>query len=499
MFRNIRHLHFVGIGGIGMSGIAELLINLGYTVSGSDLRASPITRRLEQLGGKVFVGHAGEQVGNAHVVIVSSAVGDDNPEVIEATRRGIPVIPRAEMLAELMRMKYGVAVAGSHGKTTTTSMVASVLEAAEVDPTVVIGGRLQAWGTNARLGYGEFLVAEADESDGSFLRLSPTIAVVTNIDAEHLDHYRDFEELRDAFLEFLNSVPFYGASIVCLDDAAIQETIPRVTRKLTTYGFSSQADIRATNVRVDPEGTSFDCHCGTEPLGRVCLKTHGRHNALNALAAIAVAAELDIDFETTAAALGEFAGADRRLQRIAEVEDVLIVDDYGHHPTEIRAVLATVKEAWNRRTLVCFQPHRYSRSQMLREEFGRAFYQADSLLVLPIYAAGEEPIAGVTGEWLTAAIAKHGHKRVGFVEGLDAAVEELAATAESGDLVLTLGAGDVWKVARDLGARLAGTAGATDASAKTVASAPEIRANPDDVDADEGVAGLTDVTGGNTQ
>ena len=454
MLKKIRHLHFVGIGGIGMSGIAELLINLDYEVSGSDLRASPITRRLEQLGGTIYIGHQAEHVEGAHVVVTSSAVSSDNPEVTEAAQRGIPVIPRAEMLAELMRMKHSIAVAGSHGKTTTTSILGTVLEGADLDPTVVIGGRLQAWGTNARLGHGDFLVAEADESDGSFLQLSPTFAIVTNIDAEHLDHYRDFNELQDAFVTFLNGVPFYGAGIVCLDDPNIQEVIPRIKRRLITYGFSSQADIRAADVVVQPEGTSFTCYIDGELAGNVRLRLHGRHNALNALAAIAVARELDIDFAITAATLAEFAGTDRRMQRIGDVDDVLVIDDYGHHPTEIRAVLSTVRDAWDRRTIVCFQPHRYSRAELLMEEFGRAFYQADSVFVLPIYAAGEDPIPGVTSEALATSIIEHGHKEVRTVADLEHATEALTEMVRPGDLVLTLGAGDVWKVARDLVERL---------------------------------------------
>ncbi len=456
MLQKIRHLHFVGIGGIGMSGIAELLLNLGYQVSGSDLRASPITRRLEQLGGTIYIGHEPGHTEGAHVVITSSAVSNDNPEVLEAAHRGIPVIPRAEMLAELMRMKHGIAVAGSHGKTTTTSILGTLLEGAGLDPTVVIGGRLQAWGTNARLGHGDYLVAEADESDGSFLRLSPTFAVVTNIDAEHLDYYRDFDDLRQSFLAFLNNVPFYGASIVCLDDPAIQEIIPHISRKLITYGFSSQADIRAADVVVQPEGTSFACYIDQQLAGKVRLRLHGRHNALNALAAIAVAIELDVDFETIATALAEFGGTDRRMQRISDANDILVIDDYGHHPTEIRAVLSAARDAWDRRTIVCFQPHRYSRSQLLKEDFGRAFYQADSVFVLPIYAAGEEPIEGVTSAALATSIVEHGHKQVRTIGSLQEATDALAAVAQPGDLVLTLGAGDVWKVARDLAERLAG-------------------------------------------
>ena len=345
MLNRIRHLHFVGIGGIGMSGIAELLLNLGYEVSGSDLQASPITRRLEGLGGTIYIGHAAGQSAGAHVVITSSAVSTDNLEVLEAVQRGIPVIPRAEMLAELMRMKHGVAVAGSHGKTTTTSILGTVLERAELDPTVIIGGRLEAWGTNARLGRGDFLVAEADESDGSFLHLSPTFAVVTNIDAEHLDHYRDFEDLRAAFLKFLNSVPFYGASIVCLDDRAIQETIPHVTRKLITYGFSSQADIRATDIVVQPEGTSFACHIGDELAGKVSMRLQGRHNALNALAAIAVARELEVDFAVTAAALAESIGADRRMQQIADCTFVNSAAESEHSCIPANALYANMLQS----------------------------------------------------------------------------------------------------------------------------------------------------------
>jgi len=455
VLNRIRHLHFVGIGGIGMSGIAELLLNLGYEVSGSDLHASPITQRLQSLGGSIFIGHRPEQVADAHVVITSSAVSDDNPEVSEARDRGIPVIPRVEMLAELMRrMKYGVAVAGSHGKTTTTSMLAGVFEKAELDPTVVIGGRLQAWGTNARLGKGDFLIAEADESDGSFLKLSPTLAVVTNIDAEHLDHYKSFDELRMSFLEFLNSVPFYGTSVVCLDDEVIREIIPDITRNLATYGFTSEAHVRASGISVYPEGTSFVCHAGGERLGQVSLKIPGRHNALNALATIAVALEVEIDFQVIANALAEFAGTDRRFQHIASINDILIVDDYGHHPTEIQAVLATAKEAWERRTVVCFQPHRYSRSQLLHEEFARSFDQADTVLLLPIYAASERPILGVTAAAMAAAIREHGHKDVRTVDSLEEAAETLAREVRGGDLVLTLGAGDVYKVGPDLASRL---------------------------------------------
>jgi len=450
MLRRVQHLHFVGIGGIGMSGIAELLLNLGYRVSGSDLRASATTERLESLGGTVAVGHDADNLGDADVVVISSAVADDNPEVAAAQRSGIPVIPRAEMLAELMRMRHGVLIAGSHGKTTTTSMMATVFEAADLDPTVVIGGRLEAWGTNARLGKGEFMVAEADESDGSFLRLSPTLAVVTNVDLEHLDHYADFDELRAAFVEFLNKVPFYGTGVVCLDDPVVQDLIPQVTRKLVTYGTNPQADIRAVEVEVGTSGTRFVCARGDDTIGEVQLQVHGLHNALNALACVAVGLDLDIDFSIIAGALSGYSGTDRRFQQIYDDREILIVDDYGHHPTEIRAVLSAAVEAFDHRRIVIFQPHRYSRSQLLRDDFGRAFYDADEVIVLPIYAAGEEPIEGVSGQDLAVAIREHGHKRVTYVEDADAALDTLRAMVERGDLVMTLGAGDVWKIGRRL-------------------------------------------------
>jgi UDP-N-acetylmuramate--alanine ligase len=457
MLKRVRRLHFVGIGGIGMSGIAELLINLDYEVSGSDLRSSPITERLEGLGGTVFIGHAADNTRNADVVITSSAVDNDNPEVTAARASGIPVIPRAEMLAELMRMRHGILIAGSHGKTTTTSMMATVFEAADLDPTVVIGGRLEAWGTNARLGQGEFMVAEADESDGSFLRLSPTIAVVTNIDLEHLDHYDDFDALRDAFVEFLNKVPFYGTAVVCLDDPELQEVMPRVTRKLLTYGLNPQSDIRASAVEVSAEGTRLTCHAGVDELGEIRLRVLGRHNALNALACVAVGLDLGIAFTTIADALASYAGTVRRFERIHSGRDILVVDDYGHHPTEIRAVLGAAGEAFpDRRKVVCFQPHRYSRSHLLRDDFGRAFYNADVVLVLPIYAAGEEPIPGVTGEDLALAMKQHGQRQVTNADDLEAAFEMLTRCAQPGDIVLTLGAGDVWKLAQRVGEWLSG-------------------------------------------
>ncbi len=454
MLHRVQQLHFVGIGGIGMSGIAELLLNLGYRVTGSDLKAGPITERLESLGATIAVGHDAANTEGADVVVISSAVRPDNAEVVAARARGVPVIPRAEMLAEMMRMQHGVLIAGSHGKTTTTSMMATVFEAAGLDPTVVIGGRLEAWGTNARLGKGEFMVAEADESDGSFLRLSPTIAIVTNIDLEHLDHYEDFDELRDAFVEFLDKVPFYGTCVVCLDDPEIQDIIPRLTRRLITYGMHPHAEVRASGVRVTPEGTYLACEGSDGPLGEIHLQVLGRHNALNALACVAVGLDVGIDFDVLARALAEYSGTARRFQRIPSGDEILVIDDYGHHPTEIRAVLGAAAEAWDNRTIVVFQPHRYSRSQLLREEFGRAFRDADEVLVLPIYAAGEDPIAGVTGEDLAAAIREHRTEGVEFVPDLDSALHAVLERLRPGDLVITLGAGDVSTLSHRLGERL---------------------------------------------
>lgn len=459
MLGKIQRLHFVGIGGIGMSGIAELLLNQGYEISGSDIKESTNTRRLERLGARVHVGHDAGHVEEAQVVVTSSAVADDNPEVEAARQRGVPVIPRGEMLAELMRMKQGVAVAGSHGKTTTTSMIAKVVETAGLDATIVIGGVLKEWGSNARLGQGDLLIAEADESDGSFLRLTPTISVVTNIDVEHLDHYADFEELREAFRQFLDKVPFYGAGVVCVDDAEVRSLVGQLSRRVVTYGTSEDAEFRAADVRVEPWGTAFTCLRGGQELGPVRLRLLGRHNALNALATVAVASELEIDFEDVATGLAEFGGADRRFQVVASVDDVLVVDDYGHHPTEIAAVLSAAREAWRRRILVVFQPHRYSRSKLLRDEFGRVFRDADTVFVLPIYPAGEEPLPGVTGEDLAAAMVEHGHDDVRSVADLEEARRALHDEMRPGDLVLTLGAGDVYRIAHRLADDLQAAAG----------------------------------------
>jgi UDP-N-acetylmuramate--alanine ligase len=449
MFRKIQKLHFVGIGGIGMSGIAELLINLGYEVSGSDLKLSPVTERLRQLGGRIYLGHSAENIAGTNVVVISSAVRPDNVEVVEAKRLQIPVIPRAEMLAELMRLKYGVAVAGAHGKTTTTSMVATVLVNGGFDPTAVIGGRLNAFGSNAKLGKGDFLVAEADESDGSFLKLTPTIAIVTNIDREHLDHYADLGEIQSAFVQFVNKVPFYGAAVLCLDDPNIQAIIPQVERRIVTYGTSNQADLVASHVEYQDFGTSCQVRYRGNPLGALHLRVPGEHGILNALAAIATGLELEIPFERIASALFSFQNADRRFQIKGKKGNILVVDDYGHHPTEIIATLSAARRACDRRIVTVFQPHRYTRTQALEEDFGRAFYHADVVLVLPIYAAGEEPIPGVTAEKLVDQIKKFGHRDAGYVRDFAQVQQILKEKLQEGDLLLTLGAGDVWKIGEE--------------------------------------------------
>jgi UDP-N-acetylmuramate--alanine ligase len=453
MFRHIQHIHFVGIGGIGMSGIAEVLANLGFRVSGSDLKSSSVTERLQELGVEFAEGHRAENVGDAHVVVRSTAVRDDNPEIVEARRRSIPVIPRAEMLAELMRLKpQTVAVAGSHGKTTTTSMVATVLGHADLDPTFVVGGVVGAYRSNARLGKSDLMVVEADESDRSFLMLTPTIAVVTNIDREHMDYYKDMMDVRKCFEDFVNKVPFYGAAILCLDDPHVQAVIPHVERRRVTYGLSAQADVSAHGIRFDDGfGSSFTVWRGSEAVGEVHLRVPGLHNVYNSLAAIAVGLELEIPFEQIAGALNAFAGAERRFQRKGEEAGVLVVDDYGHHPTEIKATLAAAKiGSAGRRIVVLFQPHRYSRTHDLMEEFARSFNNADMLLVTDIYAASEDPIEGVTSEALTEAIKSYGHKNAHYTGALDHAAEILRDQVRAGDLVITLGAGTVHRVGDQL-------------------------------------------------
>ena len=436
-----RRVHFIGIGGIGMSGIAELLVNSGYVVTGSDEKRSPVTERLESLGVRIAYRHDPANIGETDVVVVSSAVKPANPEVREAARRQIPVIPRAEMLAELMRLHYSIAIAGAHGKTTTTSMIALVLERAGLDPTAVIGGRLSAFGSNARLGKGELMVAEADESDRSFLKLFPTMAVITNIDYEHLENYGGFDDLQQAFVDFANKVPFYGGVVACADDRHVASIVPRMTRRVTTYGLDAPADVTATDVTLGPWSASAIVRAGNVS-GPLELSVPGRHNLQNALAAVAVGRELGLAFDQIASGLREFRGAERRFERRGEPNGILIIDDYGHHPTEIRAVLAAARSL-NRRVIVAFQPHRYTRTQALLKEFGPALASADHIVLTDIYAASEDPIPGVTLDALASAVRAAVGVPVDVAPGLDDVVAVIAAVARPHDVVITLGAGSI--------------------------------------------------------
>ena len=446
-----RHIHFVGIGGIGMSGIAEVLLNLGFVVTGSDLAASDATERLTRLGATIALGHHADRVGpRTDVVVISSAVRFSNPEVVRARELKTPVIPRAEMLAELMRMKTGLAVAGTHGKTTTTSLLGHVLAQADLDPTLVIGGRVKGLGSNAHLGHGEYLVAEADESDGSFLLLTPAYAVVTNIDPEHLDHYGSIERVHEAYLQFIHRVPFYGLAVLCIDSVAVRALLPRVRKRFLTYGLASDADLQAVHTRVAADGTRFDVLERGRWIGEVELRMLGRHNAQNALAAIAVACELGIPFETTARALASFEGIHRRFEVKGEVGGVTVVDDYGHHPEEVKATLRAAREGFGRRLVVVFQPHRYTRTRDLLSEFLGAFDDADLLVLTDIYAAGEERIDGVSGEALYDALRRRGHTDVRFVPARADVAATLVPDLRGGDMVVTLGAGDVYQVGDDL-------------------------------------------------
>jgi len=445
MYKKTKHIHFVGIGGIGMSGIAELLLNLGYRVSGSDMQSTDITRRLEQLGAKINQGHNGQWIDGADVVVTSSAIRANNPEVVTAGEYHIPVIPRAEMLAELMRLKkYGIAVAGSHGKTSTTSMVSWMLHRAGFDPTVVIGGKVNSLGGNAKLGEGEFMVAEADESDGSFLKLSPAIEVVTNIDLEHLDYYRDLDHIKEVFVQFMDRIPFYGAVVLCLDDPQIASLLPRIQKRVITYGLTEQAEIHAADIVAGGRQNEFSVFRGHRNLGRVRLSIPGRHTIYNSLAAIAVGLELEIEFSAIAGALSTFEGVQRRLDVKGEASGVLIVDDYGHHPTEIRATLDAIREGWpDRRLVVAFQPHRYTRTRALFDEFKIAFHRADILVITDIYAASEPPMEGVTSEALVEAVKKHGQREAYYIPDVNDLPDELKGMVGPGDLVLTLGAGNI--------------------------------------------------------
>jgi len=463
MFRGrVRHVHFIGVGGIGMSGLAEILRTMDFEVSGSDLKASDTTRRLESLGVRVVVGHRAENVHGADVVVHSSAIAQNNPELARARALEIPAISRGEMLAELMRVKYCVTIAGSHGKTTTTSLVATVLRHAGLDPTVVVGGKVNALGSNARLGAGDLFVAEADESDGSFLRLAPTVAIVTNIDAEHLDHYGTHENVKDAFVQFANQVPFYGLCVMCVDHPHVQAILPRVGRRHVTYGMSRQADYRAQHVRFEGLETYFTASRRKESLGEFMVRMPGAHNVQNALAVIAAADELEVPLNVVKEAIAQFHGVQRRftilgqptLEKNGRKGDVMIVDDYGHHPAEIEATLAAAQKSFDRRVVVAFQPHRYTRTHALFEEFTRAFNGADVLVVTDVYSAGEKPIEGATGDALAAAIHAHGHHSVRYVKDKTKVKDALLEIVEPNDLVIALGAGDINASARELLASL---------------------------------------------
>ncbi len=455
MFFSRQHLHFAGIGGIGMSGIAEVLLNLGYTISGSDLKLSTTTDRLVKLGATVFEGHDAKNLGGAKALVVSSAVNENNPEVKEARRMGIPVIPRGELLAELMRLKYGIAIAGSHGKTTTTSMVAAILSHAGLDPTVVVGGKAAAMGgSNARVGLSEFLVVESDESDGSFLRLSPILAVVTNIDREHLDHYSGIEQIRESFLEFVNKVPFYGAAIVCLDDENVQAILPAIRRRKVTYGKSSQADFQPGEIECEGMHSTFRLRSRSGDLGSFRVNTPGVHNVFNATAAIAVALELGVALEVAREGIEKFAGVGRRFEVKGEVAGIRVVDDYGHHPTEILATLAAACSCTGGRVHVLFQPHRYTRTMHLMDEFARAFHAADRVVLLDIYAASEQPIDGVSAESLAERMREFGHRDVTYAGSNEKGVDEIVRGVASGDVILTLGAGSVSQLGEKILERL---------------------------------------------
>jgi UDP-N-acetylmuramate--alanine ligase len=452
MFRGkVRQIHFVGIGGIGMSGIAEVLLNLGYQITGSDMKVGASVKRLRKLGATVHIGHREENLGDSDVLVKSTAVGMDNPEVQAALDAHVPVIRRAEMLAELMRMKHGVAIAGTHGKTTTTSMLATVVAEAGLDPTVVIGGRLNAIGTNARLGRGDWLVAEADESDGSFLHLDPTVAIVTNIDPEHLEHYGSMSALVDTFITFANKVPFYGFAVVCLDHPVVQDILPQLRRRVVTYGLNRQADYRAENLRFEGLNAYFEVFKSEDRLGEIVLEMPGTHNVQNALATIATALEMDIAFDVVVRGIAAFAGVERRFTVRGECQGAIIVDDYGHHPVEIEATLdGAVAGFPERRIIAVFQPHRYSRVKDLQADFCRCFNRADHVIVVPVYAAGETPIEGVDHHSLLDGIKRHGHRSAVAVESLEEAVQHIRKELSEKDLVVTLGAGNVNQICFEL-------------------------------------------------
>lgn len=443
-------IHFVGIGGIGMSGIAEVLLNLGFTVTGSDQHLTSITERLVSLGAKIYKGHKGEQIGGADVIVMSSAVRKDNPEIQAAKQKKIPVIRRAEMLGELMRMKMGVAIAGTHGKTTTSSMVGLVLDEGEFDPTLIIGGKLRSLNSNARLGESNYVVVEADEFDRSFLQLTPTWAVVTNIETEHLDCYQDLDEIKETFLTFMNKVPFYGCVAICLDEPALQEIMPRIERRILTYGLTPQAEIRGADPVFHEQQTQFKVFHHGKNLGKIRLQLPGLHNVKNALAAVAVGVELEIPFTQIKKGLENFTGVHRRFEIKANIQDVLIVDDYAHHPTEIEASLRGAREGWKRRIIAVFQPHLFSRTRDFYQDFGQAFFNSDILIVTDIYPAREDPIEGVTGELVANAARNFGHRQVQYIPEKENVLHHLKKVVKKGDMVITLGAGDIWKTGEEL-------------------------------------------------
>jgi len=455
MQRKVKCIHFVGIGGIGMSGIAEVLINLGYNISGSDTALSETTARLQKLGASVALGHAAENIGNADVVVTSTAVKVDNPEVVEAHQRNVPVIPRAEMLAELLKMKFSVAVSGSHGKTTTTSMISTILDRGGLDPTMVIGGKLASIGSNARLGDSDIIVAEADESDGSFLKLSPTIAVITNIDREHLDFYPGITEIKEAFLKFANIVPFYGCTVLCIDNEHVREITPLIKRKMITYGIEHSADYSARDIKYLASRTEYSLIYKGDLLGVIELIVPGLFNVYNSLAAVAVGRELDLDFATIKEGLASFSGVVRRMEIKGTVGGITVVDDYGHHPTEVKATLAAARQVWKGRLVVVFQPHRFTRTKALFNEFTRAFGDADLLILNDIYPASEEPIAGVNSQALCTAIRKTGNLRVEYIAQAERTIEYLLNTVRPKDTVITLGAGNIYKIGEALLTQLA--------------------------------------------
>ncbi len=450
LFFRFKNLHFVGIGGIGMSGIAEVLLNQGFRVSGSDLADSETVEHLRKLGAEIEIGHRAQNVKEAQVVIYSSAVKQDNVELQEARQRKIPIIARAEMLGELMRVKYGIAVAGTHGKTTTTSMIGAIMTAAEMDPTIIVGGRVKSLATTARLGSGEFLVAEADEFDRSFLRLTPAIAVITTLETEHLDCYKDLDEIKKAFLQFANQVPFYGSVIACRDEPGVLDLIPQMQRSVITYGLSKKADIQALNPTFHVATSRFSLQIRGQKRGELLLNLPGIHNVKNALAAVGVAEELHIDFEVVRRGLEKFYGVARRFEIKGEARGIMVVDDYAHHPTEIKATLAAARQGWKRRIVAVFQPHLYTRTRDFARDFGQSLAAADVLLVTSIYGAREQAIPGVTGELVVEAARQAGHQQIYYVPDRDDILARIEEVMQPGDIVITLGAGDIWKVARDL-------------------------------------------------